>query len=202
MIAGIVLAAGAARRMGKPKQILPIENQPMVWRVANAACNSRLDSVTLVTGAECEAIAAATQGLPLTLIHNENWASGQATSLIAGIKNLSDNTQAVMFLLADQPLVTPSLINTLIDVYHHSCRSIICSQYAEQNCTPVLFDWNRWKKALTTLSGDQGARKIIAAHPDCVHSVPVISGELLWDVDTEEDYRRICDAFYQRRQLP
>lgn len=200
MIAGIILAAGEARRMGQLKQLLPIGGKPMIWHVANAACLSRLDSVILVTGAGSEAVVSSLEKVPLTFTHNENWADGQAGSVRTGIRDLPAETDAVLFLPADQPLISPELINALIDAYHRSGQSIICPFYGAQRGAPVLFDWKKWKSALSTLTGDQGARQLIIAYPEAVHRMEVDSGELFWDVDTPEDYQRMCQWFLAQHQ--
>lgn len=201
MIAGIILAAGSARRMGQLKQLLPLAGKPMVWHVANAACQSRLDSVLLVTGAGSEDVASALHDLPVAVSYNENWANGQAGSILAGIRGLAAEPEAVLFLLADQPLITPALINALIDTYYTSGQSIICPVYGAQRGNPVLFGWKEWKNALSTLSGDQGARLLITAHPEAVCPMEVDSVEFFRDVDTADDYRRMCDSFLHRDAL-
>ena len=195
MIVGIILAAGAARRMGKLKQLLPLGGKPMVWHVADAACRSRLDSVRIVIGAENAAVSAAVNELPLSVVVNPAWHLGQSTSLSAGLQELPAETTAVMFLLADQPLVTPELINSLIDAFTSSSKSIICPVHGGQRGMPVLFAIPKWQDALTTLAGDQGARSIISAHPEEVCQVAVESPELFLDVDTIADYRRMCGRF-------
>jgi molybdenum cofactor cytidylyltransferase len=126
MIIGIILAAGAARRMGKLKQLLPLAEKPMVWHVASAACRSHLAAVRLVTGAESAAVSDAVLDLPLSVIHNPDWCQGQSTSLIAGLQGLPPGADAVLFMLADQPLVTPELINSLIAAFEASGKSIVC----------------------------------------------------------------------------
>ena len=195
MIVGIILAAGAARRMGKLKQLLPLGGKPMVWHVADAACRSRLDSVRIVIGAENAAVSAAVNELPLSVVVNPAWHLGQSTSLSAGLQGLPAETTAVMFLLADQPLVTPELINSLVDAFEASAKSIICPVHGEQRGMPVLFAIPKWQDALTTLAGDQGARSIISAHPEEICQVAVESPELFLDVDTIEEYRRMCGRF-------
>lgn len=196
MIAGIILAAGASRRMGQPKQLLPLAGKPMVWHVATVACLSSLDAVFLVTGAGADAVKASVEGLPLTLLHNENWEAGQAGSVTTALKELAPDTEAVMFLLADQPLITPELIDSLIVAYQSSTESIICPCHAGQRGNPVLFRYREWKSALGQLSGDQGARQIIAGHPEALLQVPVASAKFFWDVDTEADYKRVSKEFF------
>ena len=198
MIAGIILAAGASRRMGQPKQLLPLAGKPMVWHVATAACQSSLDAVFLVTGAGADAVRTAVKELPLTCIQNENWEAGQSGSVTTGLKELAPDTKAVMFLLADQPLITPELIDALINAYHRSTQSIICPCHAGQRGNPVLFGYREWKSSLCQLSGDQGARQIIAGHPEALLQVPVDSAKFFWDVDTEADYQRVSNELSRR----
>ena len=195
MIIGIILAAGTARRMGNLKQLLSLGGKPMVWHVADAACRSRLDAVRIVTGAESAAVSAAVSELPLSVVVNPEWRRGQSTSLSAGLRGLPMETTAVMFLLADQPLVTPALIDSLIDAFAASAKSIICPVHGEQRGMPVLFAIPKWQDALTTLAGDQGARNIISDRPEEICQVAVESPEVFLDVDTVEDYRRMCGRF-------
>jgi molybdenum cofactor cytidylyltransferase len=193
MIRGIILAAGTARRMGKIKQLLPLGNQPMLCHIAHAACQSELNEVVLVTGAAADLVASAVDNFSLQIINNPDWSQGQASSLKAGLRLLTLDAEAVLFLLADQPLITAGLINRIIEAYRSSGKTIICPAHGERRGNPVLFDLNRWRDALSALSGDQGARQIIVDHPDEVGLVAVESEEIFWDIDTEEDYRRIRD---------
>lgn len=195
MIAGIILAAGGARRMGRIKQLLPLGQKPMVWHVTNTACLSRLDKVILVTGAFADDVAASVQDFPITPINNPLWEEGQSSSLTTGLRAIEPDTEAVIFLLADQPLLTADVINSLIEAYHFSGKSILCPMHEGRRGNPVLFGWNQWKSALHELSGDQGARKIIESNPDCVGLIPVDSAGLFMDVDTEDDYHRMCRLF-------
>ena len=198
MIAGIILAAGAAKRMGRCKQLLPLGGRTMLWQTANTVCHSLLEPVVLVTGAEHEQVSAAVQDLSLTPVYNSDWQRGQAGSLKTGLKAIPADVAAVMFLLADQPLVTPELINSLIDLYRSNAGSIIVPEVHGHRGNPVLFDLKIWKDKLMELQGDAGARRIIAAHPECVASLPVESERLFFDADTEEDYRVICELFGEK----
>ena len=193
MITGIILAAGAARRMGKIKQLLPWGQKTLLWQVANTACRSQLEEVLLVTGAACERFPDAVSDLPLRIIHNPDWEEGLSSSLKSALRAVQPQTVAVVFFLADQPLVGPELVDALIAAYRHSGKSIICPVHEGKRGNPVLLDLTKWRDALSTLSGDQGARQIIADHPEEVGLVPVDSATVFLDVDTEEDYRRLCN---------
>ena len=195
MIAGIILAAGAASRMGKIKQLLPLGPRPMLWHVASAACRSHLDEVLLITGSAAEPIASAANDLPLRIIHNPDWQQGQSSSLHAGLLSLQPTTEAVMFLLADQPLITPELIDALVDQWRCSSKTIICPCYGTKRGNPVLFDLAAWRNDLEQLDGDQGARRILAAHPEAIGYLPVATNEIFLDVDTAADYAKMQQRF-------
>ena len=195
MISGVILAAGTASRMGKTKQLLPLGPQPMLWHVAAAACQSHLAEVLVITGAAADPIATAVKDLPLRIIHNPDWQQGQSSSLLAGLHGLSPRTEAIIFLLADQPLVTPDLINSLIDQWRCSGKTIVCPCYEAKRGNPVLFDLAAWRNDLEQLDGDQGARCILAAHPEAIGYLPVASDEIFLDVDTAEDYAKMQQRF-------
>ncbi len=195
MISGVILAAGAASRMGKIKQLLPLGPRPMLWHVAAAACQSQLAEVLVITGASAEPIAAAVSDLPLRVIHNPDWLQGQSSSLRAGLRGLNPKTEAIIFLLADQPLITPDLIDALIVEWRSFGKTIVCPCYDSKHGNPVLFDLAAWRADLELLSGDQGARRILATNPGAIGYVPVASDEIFLDVDTAEDYAKMQQRF-------
>ncbi len=195
MIVGIILAAGSASRMGQPKQLLPLGPRPMLWHVAQAACQSRLDEVIVVTGAAAELISPCVADLPLKIVYNPDWQQGQADSIRTGLRELPPNCVAVLFLLADQPLITPQLIDELIAHWQRCGKSIVRPCHANKPGNPVLFSLAVWREELTKLSGDQGARQLIVGHPDEIGYLSVANAEVLHDVDTIEDYAKMQQWF-------
>ncbi|MCX7781519.1 MAG: NTP transferase domain-containing protein, partial [Negativicutes bacterium] len=89
MFSAVILAAGASRRMGTPKQLLPVGGRPMVRRVAEAVCRSQVAEVIAVTGAYAEEVGKALKGLPVKIAFNPAWAEGQSGSVATGVKALS-----------------------------------------------------------------------------------------------------------------
>ena len=195
MIVGIILAAGSASRMGQAKQLLPLGSRPMLWHVAQAACQSRLDEVIVVTGAAVEPVSLCIADLPLRIVHNPDWQQGQAGSIQTALRSLPPNCDAVLFLLADQPLITSQLINELISHWQRCGKSIVRLCHANNPGNPVLFSLAVWRDALQQLDGDQGARRILKAHPEAIGYLPVASDEIFLDVDTIEDYAKMQQRF-------
>lgn len=195
MIVGIILAAGSASRMGQAKQLLPLGSRPMLWHVAQAACQSRLDEVIVVTGAAAGPVSLCIADLPLRIVHNPDWQQGQAGSIQTALRSLPPNCDAVLFLLADQPLITSQLINYLIGYWQRCGKSIVRPCHANNPGNPVLFSLAVWRETLANLSGDQGARQLIVDHPEAIGYLPVASDEIFLDVDTIEDYAKMQQRF-------
>lgn len=191
MIASVILAAGSASRMGRPKQLLPLGGRPMVWRVADAACRAALGQVIVVTGACGEKVSRALAGLAVSVAVNPRWQSGQAASLKAGLAAVDRQARAVIYLLADQPLIPSAVLQDLARAYYAGQGSIVAPVFQGQRGNPVLFDLARWREDLMALQGDCGAREILRAHPAELGCVPVDDPRYFLDADTEEDYQTI-----------
>ncbi len=187
--AGIILAAGASTRFGQPKQLLDWRGKPFVRAVAKTALESGLSPVVMVTGAYADQIEAAVQDLPVQMVRNSEWQSGQASSIRAGVQSLPDKTGAAIFLLADQPQIKSDIIRALIA--HHSTELfpiIAPLVLMEQRANPVLFDRDTFSD-LVALQGDVGGRAIFSKHH--VEYLPWHDDSLLFDVDKPEDYPRM-----------
>lgn len=190
MVGAIVLAAGGSVRMGKPKQLLPIEGQPMVRRVTGAVCELGLAQVLVVVGAQAEAVTKALDGLPVEIVVNEDWAAGLSGSMRVGLEALRPEIQATMLILADQPALTPGLMQTLVAHYEATQAPIVAPLFRGRRGNPVLFDRTLFPELLA-VEGDQGGRTVIARHKDQMESIEVDHAAVLLDVDTQQDYEQI-----------
>ena len=211
-IAGIILAAGESTRFGRPKQLLDWRGEPFVRTVVKTALEAGLSPVVVVTGAYAEEVEAAVQGLPVLVIHNKEWKSGQASSIRAGLSPLIDSHRRFappnssnlgeggpkgrmgvggsIFLLADQPQVTPTIIHAPVEAHASTLVSIIAPMVLDQRANPVLFDQVTFED-LMKLEGDVGGRGIFSKHK--VTYLPWHDDALLLDVDTPEHYQRLKD---------
>ena len=199
MIAIVILAAGAARRMGRSKQLLPLGDKPIVWHTAAAACRAGLGAVITVIGSEAEQVSAALTDLPMTIVHNPLWETGQSSSVRTGLAAVDPATEAVIFLPADQPLVTPGLLQELAALYRSSGAAAAAPSFRGRRSSPVLFDLTRWRQDLLNLSGDQGGRGLLAAASEEVALLEVTDRYLLFDADSPSEYEQLQQIWADRR---
>ena len=183
--AGIILAAGSASRFGGPKILVDWHGKPLIRHIAEIALRSGLAQVIVVTGAFHESTVNALEGLPVTFALNPDWMAGQSTSLKTGIQALSARAGSVLFMLADQPFVTPELLRALCLEHTHSLAPVIAPRVNEQRANPVMFDRALFSD-LMQLTGDQGGRALFQRYPP--HWLPWHDERLLLDLDTPEDY--------------
>lgn len=191
-VAIVILAGGMSRRLGRPKQVLPLGGEPLVAHVGKRAHASRAVRVMAVVGGAREETMAALNDIVDEIIINDAYEEGQGTSIAAGIRYLESTShmlgscEAVIFLLGDQPGIDPDVIDAVIEAWEEG-GSIVMAGYRDRPGHPVLFDRVHWKE-LGQLKGEQGGRMVIARHPDDVVYVPVET-ESPMDVDREADWR-------------
>jgi molybdenum cofactor cytidylyltransferase len=187
-VAGILLAAGEAKRYGSPKQLLDWHGRPLVRHAAETALSAGLDPVVVVTGAAGERVEAALEGLKVRIARNPDWASGQSSSLKAGLAALPARTGAAVFLLADQPQVPATLLRALVERHRQERPVILAPLVGDRRANPVLFDRLTFP-ALGELSGDVGGRAVFSRFP--VTYLPWQDESLLAEIDLPDDYARL-----------
>jgi len=194
-VAGIILAAGSSKRLGQPKQLLPLSGRPMIhWSVA-AALDSHLAMIIVVTGSRgSEVSSALLSGLPpedrLTIVANPRHRDGQSTSIAAGLAALAGwHCRAVMFLLADQPFVGADHINRLLDCGPLLPETIRVSSPDAGAWRPPVLIGRAYFGRLAGLKGDRGARQVVERFADNADTVSLPDSRRLMDIDTPEDYR-------------
>lgn len=187
MISALVLAAGRATRMGQPKQLLRIAGETLVHRAARTALSAGVDDVVVVVGNAAEEVCADLADLPLRTILNPDYADGMATSLRAGVRALAADSEAVVVLLADQPLLESRIVAALVERFRRSDAPLVVPLYAGRRGNPVLFARALYGE-LAQVSGDAGARELVAAHLAEAAQVELDEPAAQMDVDTWEEY--------------
>jgi molybdenum cofactor cytidylyltransferase len=194
-VSGVVLAAGASSRLGRPKQLLPMGDRSLLRCVLDSALASRLDEVIVVLGhraGEIRAAIALEACSRVKVAVNPDHAAGQSTSLRCGLQAVDPRACAAAILLGDLPDVAGDLIDTVVSAFLASDAHAARPVYPDAGGAPghpVVLGREIWS-GLETLTGDRGARDLLAARPDWLLRLPR-PGEPPRDVDSESDYRRI-----------
>jgi len=190
-IAGIVLAAGASTRLGRPKQLLDLGGQPVIAHVVERALAASLDEVLVVTGGAAGAVEEALSAYPVRIVPNPAYREGQSTSLIAGLDALADRAvDGVVVLLGDQPGVDSADIAALVERRRETHAPVVMTAYGRQRSHPLLFGRELFPE-LMAVRGDRGGRDVIRAHAPDVATVASVFAEPPLDIDTEEAYRAL-----------
>jgi len=188
MIAGVVLAAGLARRMGRQKLLLQLQGKPVVrWSVEHVA--GHVEDVVVVTGPDDTALRQALEGLAVRFAVNPRPQDGQGTSIAAGIAALKPWTTAALIALGDQPRMPAPVVPALLDAFRRSGKAIVAPVYQGVQGTPVLFSSEVFAE-LRALKGDAGARAVVKEDPERVETV-TFDLAMPPDVDTPEDYAKL-----------
>ena len=184
----VILAAGASRRLGRPKQLVEVSGRTLLELACEAAVGSGARQVVLVVGAFGEEISSAAKnsdGQGSEIHQTEtvlcpDWEEGMAASIRTGVKSLRADLQSLVIMLCDQPFVSASHIQEL-SAQVSALTPIVASRYEDGTLgVPCAFHRSQFS-ALIGLQGDKGARELIRSS-----EVPV--GEVLLprseDLDT------------------
>ncbi len=159
-----MLAAGRARRMGRPKHRIPIDGVPMLVRVVRAvrACPG-VSSVAVVLRADDEPGRRLLEPLAVAIAASEDPDEGRAASVRAGVRASPAEAGALLFCMADQPFLEASDYAALVELYEDGSAGLVQASYAGVRGSPLLFD-RRYRDELLALRGADGGRVLLARH--------------------------------------
>ncbi|MGC1968982.1 MAG: nucleotidyltransferase family protein [Candidatus Acidiferrales bacterium] len=192
----IVLAAGTASRMGRPKQLARLGGVPILVHVLRTVREAGLKDIIVVLGSSAEEIKKEVVLEGFRVVENSAYNQGISSSIHLGLSQVAIETSAVLILLADQPLVLPSTLTRLIAEYGKSRPQAAIPTYQGRPGNPVLLDRSLFDKA-GQLKGDEGFRSILRASQNVIR-IEVDDPGILLDVDTPEDLER-CQLLYSER---
>jgi len=180
--------------MGKPKQLLRYKSKNLLQHVLSEAISSYASPIIVVLGANSDLVSKEIDKTKVYITENTEWKEGMASSVRIGLSTLLQifpSADAVIFMVCDQPYVSASLLNDLINTQVETCKPIVTSNYGEAIGPPALFHKSLFNE-LMQLKGDAGARKIIETHSDEVATVLFTKGKI--DIDTKEDYEALKNS--------
>lgn len=186
----VVLAAGASRRLGRPKQLVRFAGETLVARAVDSAARVCPGRVVVVLGAHRAIVEPVVAGLDAHVVVNEGWAEGMASSLRAGVAALPAECAAALLLTCDQPRVTEDALDVLATAWARAPERCVASAYHDGIGVPAIVP-ARLFPVLMQLQGDRGARAVLHAEGDALIRVALPTAA--FDVDDEDAIRLLGD---------
>jgi CTP:molybdopterin cytidylyltransferase MocA len=186
-VAGLLLAAGEGRRLGRPKALVRLGGVTLVERGVELLRDGGADPVIVVTGA----VPVSVPGV--VTVHNPDWRSGMGSSLrtgLATLANLPAESVAVVVALVDQPLIGAAAVSRLIFAFAQT-DGLVAAGYDGQRRNPVLIPRRYWAEVAAAAEADLGARGFLEAHKELITLVECGDVGRADDLDTEDDLERI-----------
>lgn len=187
----LILAAGAATRMGRAKMLLPFESTNILEHILTEVRSIKPSCICIVTGYYHKEIIAGIDTEGLYIAHNENWIAGMASSIGMGVSELikkKAGLSSIIIIVSDQPYLNRNVLHEIVTVREKTKKGIIAAAYNGIKGTPVLFD-QKYFNELMLLEGDIGAKFILQQHAADIATVAFSSGAI--DIDTPEDYEKL-----------
>jgi molybdenum cofactor cytidylyltransferase len=194
----LILAAGGSSRLGQPKQLLPWKSSNLLQHTLDTVDEINSYETVLVLGANYNEIFSEINTKEIHVVHNKSWYKGLGHSIAVGVKYIKESipeTEAILIMLADQPLISDMYLLKMISEFKTGTQQIIASTYKNKKLgVPALFD-NYYFEALMQLNDDEGAKHIIKAN---FKKVELLVNDINnKDIDTIEDYKQLYKANHQ-----
>lgn len=204
VIPAIVLAAGKSSRMGRLKANLPVsaanpENNvdTFLTHIVRTLLDAGIDDVVIVLGHEMDAVLQtfAESGLPARFVENADYASGQLSSLLAGLRVVDrPGVVATLVTLVDIPFVSAATVRAVVERYQRTHAPIVRPTRGGRHGHPLLVDRALFDE-LRHADPSAGAKPVVRAHATADGDVEVDDEGAFADIDTPEDYTRALSVF-------
>jgi molybdenum cofactor cytidylyltransferase len=194
----IILAAGAATRMGQLKQLLAYRGRTLLRHSIEQAVAAGFRPIVVVVGSNAQMLRRSIAGKAVKIVHNEQWETGMGSSIRAGMRALLERDEvpeAAAILVADQPLVQAKHLAAMRRLLSSAGSSIVAAQYSDTIGVPALFKQELFG-ALLSLPPEVGARRLLRTSDADVTPFPL--PEAAVDIDTPEDFERLISAVGSR----
>lgn len=187
-VAALLLAAGASRRMGTCKQLLPLRGKTLLATCLETLLKAGIPEVIVVVAPGADAVAEAAENYPVTVVRNDDPDGDMAASIRTGFGALTGQATGVLIALCDIPLVLPSSIACLAREHLQRPADILIPCHQGRRGHPPLVPHD----LLAQLRPPLNLRDLLREHRHLERHLEFDDPGLLLDLDTPEDYRRIA----------
>jgi molybdenum cofactor cytidylyltransferase len=189
-VTAIVLAAGESVRMGHVKQLLPWGESTVLGTTIGNLKRSGVHDILLVTGYDAAEVERIGNEQDVSTIYNPDYSDGEMlSSLKVAIRSLPDNREAILVVLADQPMVDSETTDQILIAFWQERGELIAPKYKDKRGNPVLIG-RRFFPELLSLPHGGAPRDLLSQKADALHLIPVNTPSVLHDLDSPEDYER------------
>jgi molybdenum cofactor cytidylyltransferase len=189
-VTGLVLGAGGSSRLGRPKQLLPYGERPLLEHTLNTARDCGFDQLIVPIGGAAAAVRERVDFSGAEVVVNEDYGAGCSSSIAAALGAVNPRCDVLVLMLGDQPGVTPQTVRTLLEA-RGDAPLAVC-RYDDGRGHPIAFARSVFPR-LADLHGDKGIWRLLDERAGHVVDVP-IAGNVPLDVDTPEDYKAVLAA--------
>jgi molybdenum cofactor cytidylyltransferase len=189
MLAAVILSGGASRRMGSPKALLSYQGRPFLEHLLDVAHHPKIGLRRIVLGADREPIAKEVNLALDEIVINEQWEKGQLSSIHAALRSLPAQTDGILVLLIDHPLISEVLVGELVDSFYTSGKSIVLPVYEGRRGHPVIFSSSLYQE-LMNAPLETGARSVVWAHAGDVQIVQTNEEGCVLDLNDPDTLRK------------
>jgi molybdenum cofactor cytidylyltransferase len=192
-LAAAILAAGESRRMGAPKALLPYRGKTFLSHLIEVTCHPRVGITYVVLGAHVDEIRAKIRSESASIVINDEWRSGQLSSIHAAIRSLpAGETEGLILCPVDHPMVSEELVARLIETFDSSGKLVVLPTYRGRRGHPVLFRARLYEELLAA-SPSIGAREVVWAHAVDAIEVPTDEEGVVLNINDPETLRRALE---------
>ena len=163
MLAAVILSGGASRRMGAPKALLSYQGRPFLEHLLDVARHPQIGVRRIVLGADAEPIAKEVNLSSDEIVINDQWEKGQLSSIQAALRSLPPQTDGIILLLIDHPLISSTLVGELAESFYSSGKPIVLPVFEGRRGHPVIFSSALYQE-LMDAPLETGARSVVWAH--------------------------------------
>ena len=198
-LAGVVLAAGESRRMGRPKQLLPFGERTILERVVDTLLTAGVGEVIVVLGHLADRVGAVLGDRPVKAVVNEAYRQGMLSSIKCGVQAIGPEHDAVLLALGDQPQIDTAVVSEVIRAYRAGNAGIVIPRYGAKNGHPIIINLQTYREAILNLPMHVGLNALMQECVDDVRLIDVATEDIIRDIDVPEDYTRELARFTERR---